>query len=132
MGNLRVFTGVDLMLSPSKVAFVCPGEQLTLTCQTNESSILRWTITLPELNTTYTRNVPFTGDGRLPLIIHSAVDNTVVFNFSRISEPNTHPLIAKLLIDNINTDLNGTETNCSVLGTSVTHTTVVNVLEGWY
>ena len=124
--------GVDLMLSPSNVALVCPGEQLALRCQTNESVILRWTITLPESNTTYTRNVPFTGDGPLPSIMHSAVDSTVVFNFSRISEPDTYPLIAELLIDNINTDLNGTEINCSVLSTSVTHTTVVNVIEGRY
>ena len=118
------------MLSPSKVALVCHGKQLTFTCQTNESSILQWIVIFPKTNIVYTRNVPFTGDGLLPSIMHSATDSTVVFNFSRISEPNTYPLIAELSIDSIYTDLNGTEINCSVLGTSVTHTTVVHVIGG--
>ena len=110
---------------------VCPGEQFTLTCIANQSSILRWTIILPEGNITHSRLVPFVGNSILQSISGEVV--AVTFNFTRTSESGTLPLIAKLLIDRVSTNIHGTKIHCSPSNVSDPQVTfAINVLGGMY
>ena len=107
--------GEAILMSYTEVTRVCPDEQVNLTCISNGSLILRWDIDipLPPNSAKYDRNVPITGDGMLTPIPHPISNGTVNFNFFRISEANTHPLISELMIDRVTVELNGTEINCS-------------------
>ena len=68
----------------------CQGEQLTLTCSTNRSSlsILRWIITERDGNTIYMKNVPISGIYSGQLLPYSS---NVTLYFSRTSEANMYP-----------------------------------------
>ena len=102
-------------MSSNEVTRVCLDEQVNLTCISNGSLILRWDIKipLPPNSAKYDRSVPITGDGMLTHIPHPTSNGIVNFNFSRVSEANTHPLISLLMIDRVTVELNGTEINCS-------------------
>ena len=117
--SISVHTGVQL--SPSNVALVCPGEQLSLTCQANQSSALRWTITPPEGSVTYTRDVQTIGN-LLPLPVEVA-GRTITVYFSRQS---VDPLTSTLSINSTSTNLNRTRINCSTGDSSAM--TVLNVI----
>ena len=102
-----------------------------LTCLTNDSSvqILRWTVILPQSNSAYSRSVPITGSGVLEPFSFNAM---TVIAFSRISEADSHPFIAKLYIDRVTNDLNQTEIHClTVSGSAETiQMSVIHVLGG--
>ena len=116
-------------MSSPRVVSICPGEQLTLTCITNQNSILRWTIILHGENITYSRSIPFMGNSILLPITDEA--SAVTFNFMRTSESGTLPLIAELLIDTVNTNTNGTRIHCSPSNESDPQVTfIIHVLEG--
>ena len=114
---------IGVQLSPSNVALVCPGQQLSLTCQANQSSALRWTITPPEGSATYTRDVQTSGN-LLSLPVEVA-GITVTVYFSRQS---VDPLTSTLSINSTSTDLNRTRINCSTGDSSAM--TIVYVTEG--
>ena len=104
-------TGVQL--SPSNVALVCPGRQLSLTSRTNQS-ILRWTIIQPGgSDTDDFRDISNIGSiSPLPIDI---AGRTITVHFSHQS---TNPLISTLSIANTSTDLNGTRIRCSTRDSS--------------
>ena len=97
---------------PPQVRSVCPSENIAFFCSTNESLVLRWTVTIPKANISYLKNIPSTGSGLLPTITHQTVHNTAVFNFSRPSESGSFPFTTMLIIDGVSIDLNGTEIVC--------------------
>ena len=116
-------TATGVQLSPSNVALVCPGQQFSLTCQANQSSALRWTITPPEGSVQYTRDVSTIGNV-LPLPVEVAGEMVTVY-FSRQS---ANPLISALSINTTTFDLNGTRISCSTRNSSAM--TVIHVTEG--
>ena len=111
---------------------VCPGEQLTLICQTNATSdieVLQWNINLSGGNTTsIRRSIPIVGNRPPNPFIHPTTYGVVVFNFSRASNENTHPLITELLIGSVNVGINGTEINCSKADLSERRATTIHVI----
>ena len=109
-----MYIGVQL-LSPSEVAFVCPGEPLSLTCHSNQSPILEWTIILPHRSDPYVQNVFNFGDGNIQPIQFQLASRPIAVNFLRQS---TNPLISTLSIDNTVSELNGTRINCSTVDSS--------------
>ena len=111
-------------LSPSNVALVCPEQQLSLTCRTNQSSALRWTVILPRGNGTHQRNVFNIGDGNIQALPLEIAGRTITLNFSRQS---ANPLNSALSIDSTHTSLNGTRINCSIGDSSTT--TVIYVID---
>ena len=84
------------MLSPLEIAYVCPGEELTLTCETSEN-LLGWNITIPHNGYHSLRLVSSSGVPIVPLRV-----NSTVFNFTRKSDS---PLVITLLIRNVTVDL---------------------------
>jgi hypothetical protein len=121
-----------MMVSSPRVVSVCPGKQLRLVCTVNHSRVLTWAITLPEINSTepLMRNIPWTGmKNQIPF----SLTPVTTFRFTRISEAEMLPLIAELLIDRVNTDLNETDVQCLPSNDSDPQTTLaINVLGGWW
>lgn len=87
---------------------MCPGQQLSLTCHSNHSRSLLWTIIPPSVNGVYTRNVPTIGD--ISQLLVQIAGEFVIINFSCQS---VNPLKSALTINRAVTDLNGTKINCS-------------------
>ena len=87
---------------------MCHEQQLSLTCHSNQSHALQWTIILPNGNGMYIRNVLTTGNiPRLPIEV---AGKSVTVSFSRQSAT---PLISILSIESTIAELNGTIINCS-------------------
>ena len=91
---------IDIQLSPSKMAPVCSEEQLSITCFSNLSQVLRWMVNLPERNDTYSRTVPSIGS--VPSLPIPVADGTITVHFSHLS---TSPLTSTLTIDSAITEL---------------------------
>ena len=129
-----VITGMN-EIEPPGISFtelVCPGEQLTLTCETNETGVelLQWSINLPSGDNTQTRrSIPIEGDLPPEPLIYSSDYGNVVFNFSRPSNESTYPFITELSISEINIRINGTEISCSKVDLSDQHTTIIHIID---
>lgn len=101
-------------LSPYGVAPLCCGGQLELMC-TTRTGLLEWRFTINNRATTgrlshlthYILSTGSTEDNRAQLIVSSTL-----FNFSRISDENSSPLVTRLLIGPVSVGLNGTEMIC--------------------
>ena len=85
------------MLTPTELAYVCPGQQITFTCETN-TNFLRWNITFLDSGYTDERLVSSYGVSDITSLRISATS----FNFTRVSEM---PLVVTLMISNVTTDL---------------------------
>ena len=112
------------MLSPSGVALVCPGEQLTFVCSTNRSFV-QWNVTVfrSGQSISRTRLVPSVGAP----FTSSVVVDMVPFHITRVG---SLPLTTTLTITNVSTDLNGTRVNCTDIGSSLAETsTSVSIIE---
>ena len=87
-------------------------------CSVNHNLFLEWAIALPQRNITQTlrKNIPYSGMKSQPSI-NETFNGTdiVVFHFTRTSEAKILPLVAELLIDRVNPNLNRTDIHCSVL-----------------
>ena len=68
---------------------VCPGERLTLVCQTDQDldQILSWNVFIPHYNRSYSKLYAYTGV-RDPLSVE--IDSMVTLSFDRISESGVH------------------------------------------
>ena len=75
-------------------------------CETNSSSFLYWTISVPDYVTVPERIITNQGVMSLPAF----TINSAEFHISRISES---PLISRLVIDNVTTGINGSNIYCS-------------------
>ena len=111
-------------LSPSGVAPVCSGDQLELTCTTTGDP-LQWRFRVYRRNEItaieITRTITSTGSAMLNVIV-----NSTVFNFSRISAPNSMPVTSRLVISPVSNGLNGTVMNCvDVEAGDVLSTTII-------
>jgi hypothetical protein len=111
---------------------VCPGEQLTLICETNDTGIeiLQWSVNLPSGDKTLMRrSIPIEGDDPPRQFTYENYYDDVVFNFSRTSDKNIYPFITKLSISEVNIGINGTEINCSKIDLSDQHTTIIHIMD---
>lgn len=121
--------GISLAELPD---IVCPGEPLTLTCETNETEveILRWIINLPSGNNNPIRkSIPIVGDLPLEPFMYQNDYGDIVFNFSRTSNDSTYPFITELSISEVNIGINGTEISCSKIDLSDQHTAVIHIID---
>ena len=113
--------------SSSREVSVCPGGQLTLTCIAYHSNILTWTV---EGNISASRSVPFSGTDQLVLFSGSGVR----FNLKRVSAAENLPFQSDLVIDRVNTNINGTRIQCLPLNESDSESQItftIYVLGGW-
>ena len=100
-------------MSPSGVVKVCPQGQVNITCATNESSFLFWTVSVTSLVTMPTRVISNQGAQNSP----NVTVGSSVFQFTRISSDNESPFISQLKIDNVTVEIiNGTRLFCSTDG----------------
>jgi hypothetical protein len=112
---------------------ICPGEQLTLICETNDTGIeiLRWSVNLPSGdNTPIRRSIPVEGNLPPEPFTYPNDYGSVVFNFSRTSDNKTYPFITELSISEVNMGINGTEISCSKSDLSDQRTIIIHVLDG--
>ena len=113
------------MVSPPGVASVCSGDQLELTCTTS-GRVLEWAFALVLDNVVtraYTKGLTTDTEAPEPLLI-----NSTRFTFSRLSLPNSLPLISILVISPVTVGLNGTEVNCTDVQTSETVSTTITTI----
>ena len=111
-------------LSPSGVAPVCSGDQLELMC-TITGDLLQWSFSVFRGNETtaidFRRTITPTSAEMLQLVVDS-----LVFNFSRISAPDSMPVISTLVISPVSRRINGTVVNCENVGErEVSSTTII-------
>ena len=104
----------------SSVESVCPGEVVSLTCNTN-GTLLEWRIVLPDRSDAEMRLFGSLGSAnhQTPLIV-----NHTEFRFTRSS---IIPLISTMTIENVITGLNGTIIECSYHG--IVSTTLLYVIK---
>ena len=116
-------------ISPSAVAPVCQvGDELELTCATT-GIFLRWEITVfPENMTHVATPVSSVGSSGIPppLMIGSST-----FNLSRLSGPDSSPLMSRMVVNPVSSGLNGTVVNCfeGSSSTDTVATTTVQVID---
>ena len=117
------------MISPTEKASVCSGGQLELTCATTGD--LEWRFDVFGDNVTTAtrieRVIPTATppDQALPV----QLINSTVFNFSKTSAERASPVISRLLISPVSSDLNGTVIYCEDLSTTEISSTTVIVRE---
>ena len=113
-------------VSPSPISPVCQvGDQLELTC--NSTGIdHRWDFTVLPENMTYTSSpVTSTGVSGIPRPLSIG---TSTITFSRLSGPNVLPLISRITINPVSSDLNGTVVRCIDDVDSVA-TTIIQIID---
>ena len=96
------------------IPLVCPGEQLTLECQSSLQNdfILGWNVYVPYRNKTYPKF--FSKDGvRDNTTVTVEIESMVTLSFNRISESGDLPLVSQLSINNVSVNLNETRINCT-------------------
>ena len=106
---------------------MCSGDQLELICAITDSgasAILVWNITV------ITVPVAISSFSPTNQTMHSTVDSTNI-TFSRISPPNSSPLVSRLQMNPVSNHLNGTQVKCVDSLTSGTSSfVVINVTNG--
>ena len=113
------------MISPSGTAVVCDGDQLELTCRLT-GRVLEWNINLlPE-----DVNLEHVLDSISQTIpSHTIRVNSILFTFSRVSPPNSQPLVSRLVISRANSSvINGTVVNCADRETRNSSSTIIKVI----
>ena len=117
------YTG--MMISPLGMAPACSGDQLELTC-TTRGRFLEWSFSLiPEGDTTARRYARVLNPNSPTSTLEV---NSITFTFSIISAGSNLPLTSQLLISPVSDSLNGTEVNCTDVGTSNSTSTIVTVI----
>ena len=105
-----------------RLASVCSGDQLNLTCiPAPNETLLQWSLTIPGRPATELRFISSTGDTDS---VQALTVGQTLFQFLRIS---TSPLVSTMIIDNVSASLNETRVECSY-GGSVMSTYIINVI----
>ena len=118
VGSVTDSPGIDAEIAP-----VCSGDEVEYNC-TVRGRGLEWIITLPQ---DMTIEHPFNSvEQSFP--VHTVTVSNISFTFSRISPPNNHPLISRLLISPATSVVNGTVVVCEDGVTHANSSTRVNVV----
>ena len=94
------------MMPQNEEVYLCPGEQHSIVCSTNQTYI-EWEIRLPPRNY-YT---PLSAFSRMGNYLWGRIGDTTI-NYTKDSEPGVLPLISTLLINSVTTSFNGTMITC--------------------
>ena len=110
---------------------MCDGDRLELTCTITDpgSSLLEWTLT-PTTLFMISMDLYRAIDSSTPsdqTTTHWMINSTL-FTLSRISAQNEFPVVSRLLIDPLTTDLNRIVVNCRAVSIMESATTIVYVL----
>ena len=103
---------------PPEVSLLCPGEELTITCGTNDTNFLEWNLTfsISGMTESRTRLVSSIGQFETSSIPANDQNMMTIFHFliTRRSDSGSIPLISTLSVSNVtaNNYLNGTEVHC--------------------
>ena len=123
--TILVATANTVFLSSHEVAPVCGRDELELAC-TVPGRALEWVVTF-KLPQDMTIEHPFNSvDHFFP--IHTVTVSNISFTFSRISPPNSRPLISGLLISPATSVVNGTVVVCEDVETRANSSTRVHVI----
>ena len=117
-------------ISPSAVAPVCQvGDQLELRCTTTTGMNHRWKFTVFPENITHTSYVTSFGMSGTP---PSLTISTSMITFSRLSGPNSLPLVSRIVVSPVSSGLNGTVVNCfeGILSTDSVTTSSIYIIGG--
>ena len=116
----------SLTLTPSIATSICPGDQLTLTCNTS-TDVQQWTIVDPNTGMSYTRiiAVPTTSN---PQAITPFEIQPFIFSFAIISTPNTSPLISSLTVNDVTNYLNTSRISCLERDTGNSEAVSIHIL----
>ena len=115
-------------LSPSGLVLVCSGGQLELMC-TTAGGFLEWDIFRVPVNGASPVNFGGRFINNQPGLPPSyQVIDSVFFNFSRVSAPDTLPLISRVVISPVSSSLNGTEMVCIDTVTMASLSTIIHVI----
>ena len=113
-----------VILSPSGVAPVCSGDELELTCTTTRNP-LQWRFSVIRGDETTATEIRRSINSIGPVTSNLTINSTV-FNFSRISAPNSMPVTSRLVISPVSNGLNGTVMSCvDVDSGEVASTTII-------
>ena len=117
-----------MTISPSGTARACDGDQLELTCSLTGRA-LEWNINLLLEDDSF-EHVLDSISQILPS--HTVTVNSIIkFIFTRISPPNSQPLMSRLVISLVNSSIiNGTVVNCADRETRNSSSTIINVITG--
>ena len=123
------FIGV-VEISPSEVAAVCQAEdQLELRCSST-GMFHRWEITvmMPQTMTTRINVLTSIGPSGIPSV---AMISNSTFTTSRLSDPDSLPLISQMVITPVYNDLDGTVVDCfeGSLSTESAATTAIRIID---
>ena len=111
-----------MTINPSGTAPACIGDQLELTC-TIMGGLLRWSFyQYSDEGSGYSRLLSTSSE------ITSLQVNNTQFTFSRVSLPNTLPLVSVLLISPVSSYLNRTVVNCTDRTTDKSSSTIINII----
>ena len=111
----------QLTLSPTSVASVCRvGDPLQLTCTAPVESGIKWDIFQSESTFRFVDDVVITLGSAKNQRTPVTVNNSIMFTFTKISDPGASPLVSTLSIDSVSIFLNGSVVNCSDLSDSTT------------
>ena len=106
---------------------MCSGDQLELTCSLTDpdSNLLEWILTPATIFMDLLRAI----DTYSPSDETAVINSTLFITFSRISARGNLPLVSRLTIDPVTTDLNGIVVYCTdVSSTMETATAIVYVM----
>ena len=112
-------TESKIILSPDGLANVCPGEEFTLTCSTDQADFVKWNVQ-NTITSSFSRSWLISNSGTSVMLNLSIAEDPNAFSISRNSEPESLPLISSLTITNVTTSWNGTVVNCTEAGDAVT------------
>ena len=109
-----------MQLSSDKVANVCDGDELQLTCDV-PGTFLEWrsTYLLPGGYVVQNGGIARNETRQV---------NSVTITISRISDANILPLLSVLTVNPVTADLNGTEITCTDLESTNSTSTIINVI----
>jgi hypothetical protein len=119
------------VISPSGMASVCVGENITLMCNMTRR-FLEWSFYLMLENgivpMRHHHNLQNTGLNHTQ-VLEQTIGSTT-FLYSRSSAEKSLPLTSTLSISPVSEDLNGTVVTCTDVTTSDTASTMINVIIG--
>ena len=100
-----------MTLIPAGIAAVCPGDQLTFVCNTN-NKFLKWNVTLSEAHSngvlTQEEFVSIGSESSFYITL-----NGTLFNITKTSNDSDELLTSTLTIMSVSRNLNGTTVNCT-------------------
>ena len=114
----------QLTLFPTSVASVCcVGDPLQLTCTAPVESSIKWNIFRIVSDVVIT--IGSAKNQRTPVTV-----NSVMFTFTKTSDPGASPLVSTLSIDSVSSFLNGSVVNCSdLLDSTTSAATTIQIID---